>query len=76
MCAASVPSGFDSQIDAILRLIMQLARRDLGARGELSPAGDDLDGVMEGLNMLAEELEHSTVSPKRTMRRRARWNRR
>lgn len=41
---------------------MQLARGDLGARGELSPAADDLDGVTEGLNMLAEELKHSTVS--------------
>ena len=41
---------------------MQLSRGNLGARGELSPAADDLDGVTEGLNMLAEELEHSTVS--------------
>ena len=41
---------------------MRLARGDLRARGAISPAADELDGVIEGLNMLGEELEHSTVS--------------
>ena len=54
--------GIDTRIKDILRLITQLAGGNLSARGELSPAADDLDGVMKGLNMLAEELERSTVS--------------
>ena len=57
-----LPGEVNPRIAAILRLIMQLAHGDLGARGELSLAADDLDGVMEGLNMLAEEFEYSTVS--------------
>ena len=54
--------GIDTRIKDILRLITQLAGGNLSARGALSPAADDLDSMTEGLNMLAEELERSTVS--------------
>ena len=56
------PDGIDPRIAEILRLISQLARGNLDARGELSPDVDDLDGVLQGLNMLAEELSHTMVS--------------
>ena len=57
-----LPGGMDPRIEGVLRLIMQLAGGNLSARGEVSSGADDLDAVTEGLNMLAEELAHSTVS--------------
>jgi len=45
------------KIQEILEIIMRLAAGDLGARGKLSGAGDELEALMGGVNMLAEELE-------------------
>jgi two-component system cell cycle sensor histidine kinase/response regulator CckA len=47
----------DARIEAILELILRLGNRELGARGELTDARDELDGIVSGLNMLADELE-------------------
>ena len=46
----------DSRQDEILELIFQLAAGDLEARGTVSGHGDELDAIIGGLNMLAEEL--------------------
>ena len=54
----------DQRIEAILELIMNLAAGNLTARAEQSEAGDTIDGVIEGLNMLAEELTHSVETGK------------
>ena len=52
----------DPRVGEILTLIQRVAGGDLQARLNPSEAKDDLDAIAEGLNMLAEELEGSTVS--------------
>ena len=52
----------DSRIEEILSLIQELASGNLDARREMSGRSDELDGVIEGLNMLGEELAAQTVS--------------
>ena len=52
----------DPRVGEILALIQGVAAGDLRARLDPSEAGDDLDAIAEGLNMLAEEIEASTVS--------------
>ena len=52
----------DPRVGEILDLIQRVARGDLQARLNPSEAKDDLDAIAEGLNMLTEEVEASTVS--------------
>ena len=52
----------DPRVGEILALIQRVAAGDLRARLDPSEAGDDLDAIAEGLNMLAEEVKASTVS--------------
>ncbi len=49
----------DSRIDAVISLLTRLAAGELGARGDLSDAADDIDAIVAGVNMLAEELQAS-----------------
>ncbi len=53
---------YAERLPAIIEHIVALAKGDLMHRLEASPAGDSLDAVIEGLNMLAEEMQYSTVS--------------
>jgi two-component system, cell cycle sensor histidine kinase and response regulator CckA len=46
----------DPRLAEILELILRLGEGDLDARGKLSESRDDLDGIVAGLNMLADEL--------------------
>jgi len=50
------------QIDHIYDLIMQLSAGNLGYRSEISQKNDELDAITMGINMLAEELQTTTVS--------------
>jgi PAS domain S-box-containing protein len=50
------------QIDHIYDLIMHLAAGNLGYRAEVSEKNDELDAITMGINMLAEELQITTVS--------------
>ena len=52
----------DRRVGEILALIQRVAAGDLRARLDPSEACDDLDAIAEGLNMLVEEIEASTVS--------------
>ena len=52
----------DPRVVEILALIQRMAAGDLQARLSPSEAKDDVDAIAEGLNMLAEEFEASTVS--------------
>ena len=52
----------DPRIGEILALIQRVAGGDLQARLNPSEAKDELDAIAEGLIMLAEEVEASTVS--------------
>lgn len=49
----------DGRIDAVVQLLTRLAAGDLDARGTPSDIFDDLDAIIEGVNMLAEELQAS-----------------
>ena len=55
----------DSRIEVILSLIQNFASGELDARRESSSHSDELDAVIEGLNMLGEELSAKTVSVSR-----------
>ncbi len=50
------------QIDHIYDLIMQLSSGNLGYRAEISQKNDEMDAITMGINMLAEELQTTTVS--------------
>jgi PAS domain S-box-containing protein len=50
------------QIDHIYDLIMHLASGNLSYRAEVSERNDELDAITMGINMLAEELQSTTVS--------------
>ena len=60
----------DPRLTEILDLIMEFAAGDLKVRGTPSEANDELDALITGFNMLAEELEASaaqlTYEQKRT----------
>lgn len=56
----------DARIDQLLSLVLELATGNLDARLETGTRTDRLDGVIEGLNMLAEELSASTAALKRS----------
>jgi diguanylate cyclase (GGDEF)-like protein len=45
------------RISIIIELLTRLASGDFGARGSFSDAEDEIDAVIVGINMLAEELE-------------------
>ncbi|RYD81019.1 MAG: PAS domain-containing protein [Sphingobacteriales bacterium] len=52
----------DQQIERIQALIMELASGNLSQRAEVSEEFDELDAITIGINMLAEELQATTVS--------------
>ena len=47
----------DPRLERLVDLVVQLASGQLDARMTPSPASDDIDAVIVGINMLAEELE-------------------
>ena len=51
----------DPRIDRILELVYALAAGNLDARCPVSQEGDQLDAIIGGLNMLAEELQASSM---------------
>jgi len=55
------------RLDQIIDMLTSLARGDLGVRLTPSQAGDQMDIVISGLNMLAEELE-AALQKERTLR--------
>jgi len=56
----------EDRIDQVLGLVLALAGGDLSARLPTGARSEPLDGVIEGLNMLAEELSASTAALKRS----------
>lgn len=55
----------DPRIQDILNLIYELAAGNLKARGKASENEDSLDGVITGLNLLAEEIADSILEIKK-----------
>lgn len=60
----------DERVEQLVALLTRLATGDLSARGSTSPAEDDLDAIVLGVNMLAEELEASRAELERRVRER------
>ncbi|MCB1191877.1 MAG: response regulator [Leptospiraceae bacterium] len=52
----------DLRIDLILNQITNIAQGNFDVSTEISGAHDNIDGIILGLNMLAEELKNSVVS--------------
>ncbi len=55
----------DPRIQEILNLIYELAVGNLEARGTVSENDDNLDGIITGLNLLAEEIADSVLKIKK-----------
>ena len=55
--ATSVPEPGDGRLDQLVDLVVELASGDRGARMAPSSASDEIDAVIVGINMLAEELQ-------------------
>ncbi len=53
------------RIHNILNLIYELAAGNLEARGTISENEDELDGIITGLNLLAEEISDSILEIKK-----------
>ena len=56
----------DERIDQVLSLVLALAGGDLDARLDTGSRAEPIDGVIEGLNMLAEELSASMTALRRS----------
>jgi diguanylate cyclase (GGDEF)-like protein len=55
-----LPDGADARLPELVEFVVQLASGQLEARLAPSPAGDEVDAITVGLNMLAEELQGLT----------------
>jgi len=51
-----------ARLDDAVELMVEIASGELSARGEVSDRGDQVDALVAGLNMLAEELDSETVA--------------
>ncbi len=57
MATRTPESGGDDRLGQLVELVVELASGDRGARMTPSPASDEIDAVVVGINMLAEELQ-------------------
>ncbi len=55
--ATPTPEWRDDRLDQLVELVVELASGDRNARMSPSPAGDQIDSVIVGINMLAEQLQ-------------------
>ncbi len=62
--AQKIPLSDNARANEILEVIMALARQDFGKKVLLKSDDSVLDGIAAGVNMLGEELQHSTISLK------------
>ncbi|CAN5904957.1 hypothetical protein BH11BAC7_BH11BAC7_33930 [soil metagenome] len=51
----------DPRLGLIMDLIIQLAKSDFSARGNVTEKGDELDAIIAGLNLLGEELKSKST---------------
>jgi len=59
--ATPAPEHGEDRLNQLVELVVELASGDSGARMVPSPASDEIDAVIVGINMLAEELHALTV---------------
>ncbi|MDD9947022.1 MAG: PAS domain S-box protein [Myxococcales bacterium] len=46
-----------ARLEAAVQLVLRIASGEFNTRGETTPAADDVDAIITGLNMLAEDLQ-------------------
>jgi two-component sensor histidine kinase len=59
---SKIPLSDNARANEILEVIMAFARQDFGKKVSVKSDDSLLDGIGAGVNMLGEELQHSTVS--------------
>ncbi|MDZ4665236.1 MAG: sensor histidine kinase [Bacteroidota bacterium] len=59
-----IPLSDNSRANEVLEVIMAFARQDFEKKVSLKSDDSVLDGIGAGVNMLGEELQHSTISLK------------
>src|SRR3954469_19033246 len=59
--APSAPDPPDGRLEQLVELVVALASGEADARMEPSPASDEIDAVIVGINMMAEELRALNV---------------
>ncbi len=59
-----IPLSDNTRANEVLEVIMAFARQDFGKKVSLKNDDSVLDGIGAGVNMLGEELQHSTISLK------------
>lgn len=57
-----IPLSDNTRANEILEVIMAFARQDFGKKVSIKSDDSVLDGIGAGVNMLGEELKHSTIS--------------
>ncbi len=57
-----IPLSDNARANEILEVIMAFARQDFGKKVSVKSDDSVLDGIGAGVNMLGEELQHSTIS--------------
>lgn len=57
-----IPLSDNARANEILEVIMSFARQDFGKKVKIKSDDSVLDGIGAGVNMLGEELQHSTIS--------------
>ncbi len=60
----NTPLSDNVRANEILEVILAFARQDFTKKVKISNADNVLDGIGSGVNMLGEELQHSTISLK------------
>lgn len=64
MAPNRIPLSDNARANEILEVIMAFARQDFGKKVKIKSDDSVLDGIGAGVNMLGEELQHSTISLK------------
>jgi two-component sensor histidine kinase len=62
MSPKKIPLSDNARANEILEVIMAFARQDFNKKVSVESGDSVLDGIGAGVNMLGEELQHSTIS--------------
>jgi len=58
------PMQKDKRLDQLVELLLKYTHLDFSEKADISEKGDELDAISTGLNVVAEELQHSLAKEK------------